>query len=110
VVGSIVAFIGQSLTRRQTSALSIAQQKADLRKDRRDAINEFLEAAERVYALATTQRKEYPKAASCVTIPATLKMRFLTSRAKSFTRRRCRISTTIAGDVGAYRRNHLRLL
>lgn len=58
VVGSIVAFIGQSLTRRQTSALSIAQQKADLRRDRRDAINEFLEAAERIYGLATTQRKE----------------------------------------------------
>jgi hypothetical protein len=52
VVGSIVAFIGQSLTRRQTSALSIAQQKAALRADRRDAIHGLLEVAATIYEIA----------------------------------------------------------
>jgi hypothetical protein len=52
VVGSIVTFIGQFLTRRQTSALSIAQQKADLRRDRRDAIHGLLEVAATIYEIA----------------------------------------------------------
>jgi len=47
-----VAFIGQSLTRRQTSALSIAQQKAALRADRRDAIHGLLEVAATIYEIA----------------------------------------------------------
>ena len=51
-MGSIVAFIGQSLTRRQTSALSIAQQKAALRADRRDAIHGLLEVAATIYEIA----------------------------------------------------------
>jgi hypothetical protein len=52
VVGSIVTFIGQFLTRRQTSALSVAQQKADLRRDRRDAIHGLLEVAATIYEIA----------------------------------------------------------
>ena len=52
VVGSIVTFVGQSLTRRQTSALSIAQQKAALRTDRSDAIHGLLEVAATIYEIA----------------------------------------------------------
>jgi hypothetical protein len=55
VVGSIVTFVGQSLSRRQTSSLSIAEQKAGLRKDRREAIYNFLQAAQTAYAVATTE-------------------------------------------------------
>jgi len=54
VVGSVVTFVGQFLTRRQTSSLSIAQQRAELRKDRREAIYQFLQAAQRVHAIATS--------------------------------------------------------
>jgi hypothetical protein len=57
VVGSIVTFVGQSLTRRQTSALSIAQQKADLRRDRRDAIHRLLEVAATIYEIAETRNE-----------------------------------------------------
>ena len=52
VVGSIVTFVGQWLTRRQTSALSIAQQKAALRADRSDAIHGLLEVAATIYEIA----------------------------------------------------------
>jgi hypothetical protein len=57
VVGSIVTFIGQFLTRRQTSALSVAQQKADLRRDRRDAIHDLLEVAATIYEIAEARAK-----------------------------------------------------
>lgn len=45
-LGSAVTFIGQWLTRRQTSELSIAGQKAALRDDRREAIYSFLQAVQ----------------------------------------------------------------
>ena len=51
-MGSIVTFVSQFLTRRQTSALSIAQQKAALRRDRRDAIHGLLEVAATIYEIA----------------------------------------------------------
>jgi predicted transcriptional regulator len=54
-LGVVVTFIGQALTRRQTSALSIAEQKAALRNDRREAIYHFIAAAQRVYAMATIE-------------------------------------------------------
>jgi hypothetical protein len=76
VVGSIVTFVGQSLTRRQTSALSVAQQKADLRRDRREGIYAFLEAAQRVYALSTTQAKEDRQLATDKTIGAEAELLF----------------------------------
>lgn len=57
-LGSVVTFVGQSLTRRQASALSIEEQKAALRNDRRDAIYQFIKAAESVDTLASTQNPE----------------------------------------------------
>ena len=47
-----MTFVGQWLTRRQTSALSIAQQKAALRTDRSDAIHGLLEVAATIYEIA----------------------------------------------------------
>jgi hypothetical protein len=57
VLGVVVTFIGQALTRRQTSALSIAEQKAALRNDRREAIFAFIDIARTVYVIAQ-QREE----------------------------------------------------
>ena len=57
VVGSIVTFVGQFLTRRQMSAVSIAQQKAALRADRSDAIHGLLEVAATIYEIADNRNE-----------------------------------------------------
>ena len=57
VVGSIVTFVGQFLTRRQMSAVSIAQQKAALRADRSDAIHRLLEVAATIYEIADNRNE-----------------------------------------------------
>lgn len=55
VLGVVVTFIGQILTRRQASILSVDNQKAALRSDRREAIYRFLEAAAPVYELVSVK-------------------------------------------------------
>jgi len=51
-LGAVGTWITQWLTRRQTSALSIAAQKAALREDRRKAIDNFLESVQVVDEIA----------------------------------------------------------
>jgi hypothetical protein len=68
LVGIVVTFITGWLTRRQTSALSIAEQKAALRNDRREAIYTFIQAAERVRATAQTPTEDISTITSSVTL------------------------------------------
>lgn len=56
VLGSLGTFIGQWLTRRQNSVLSVEQQRANLRADRREAIHGFIKSA----ATAKSYRENAP--------------------------------------------------
>jgi hypothetical protein len=51
VLGIFVNSVTGSLTRRQNSALSVAEQKAALRNDRREAIYNFIQAVEKARAV-----------------------------------------------------------
>jgi hypothetical protein len=51
VVGAVLVFVAQWLSRRQNSALAIAEQRAALRVDRHKAINDFIEVVQRIRVL-----------------------------------------------------------
>jgi hypothetical protein len=57
LVGAMLTFVTQWLTRRQASELSIAQQKASLRNDRREAIYNFISTAEHVHQIVARDDK-----------------------------------------------------
>lgn len=51
VVGAVLVFVTQWMSRRQTNALAIAEQRAALRTDRHTAINDFIEVVQRIRVL-----------------------------------------------------------
>lgn len=57
VLGIAVTSVTEAMRRRQTSALSIAEQKAALRNDRREAIFAFIDATQRVFQIAASRQR-----------------------------------------------------